>query len=65
MELYVGEAYPGKFRVAREEVKRWYRLASVSKVGSRTGSLAAVSEIPCVLDKGEGVSVVLVACVLS
>ena len=40
-------------------MKRWDRLASVSKVGIRTGSLAAVRGIPCVLDKGEGVSVVL------
>ena len=59
MELSVGEAFPGKFRSAREEVKRWDRLALVSKVGSITGSFAAVSGIPCVLDKGEGVSVVM------
>jgi hypothetical protein len=51
--------------VARAVVKRWSRLESVSNVGSRTGSLAAVSGIPCVRDKGEGVSVVFVACVLS
>ncbi len=59
VDLSVGEAHPGKLRVARAVVKRWSRSVLVSNVGGRTGRPSAVSGIPSVCDQGEGVSVVL------